>query len=87
MSKLSKKDIEELREFLLRGCEYAGTQETVTEIANETLKEFDCRLCQCDDAYVMDWDDDEVCTLDDYVNKFWDKAVEKILNIAETQGR
>lgn len=39
MAKISKKTIESLREFLDRGCDYAGTQETVTEIANEALRE------------------------------------------------
>ena len=81
MAKISKKTIESLREFLDRGCDYAGTQETVTEIANEALRENGCELCQCDDASVCDWDGDEVCTVEDFANVFWDKAVEKILNV------
>lgn len=74
MAKISKKTIESLREFLDRGCDYAGTQETVTEIANEALRENGCELCQCDDASVCDWDGDEVCTVEDFANVFWDKA-------------
>lgn len=66
MAKISKKTIESLREFLDRGCDYAGTQETVTEIANEALRENGCELCQCDDASVCDWDGDEVCTVEDF---------------------
>lgn len=29
----------------------------------------------------------EFATLDDFIAIFWDKAVEKILNVVETQGR
>ena len=32
-AKLSKKDMEELREFCSLGCEFSGTAETVREIA------------------------------------------------------
>lgn len=85
MAKISKKTIESLREFLDRGCDYAGAQETVTEIANEALRENGCELCQCDDASVCDWDGDEVCTVEDFANVFWDKAVEKILNVLATE--
>lgn len=85
MAKISKKTIESLRESLDRGCDYAGTQETVTEIANEALRESSCELCQCDDASVCDWDGDEVCTVEDFANIFWDKAVEKILNVLATE--
>lgn len=87
MGKLSKKDIEELREFCSLGCEYSGTEEIVREIANEVLKENGCELCKCDDASVTDWDGDEICTVEDFVSAFWEKSVEKILNVVETQGR
>lgn len=30
-------------------------------------------------------DDKEFATLDDFIRIFWDKAVEKILNVVETQ--
>lgn len=72
-------------EILNRGCDYAATQEVVTEIANEALKESGCELCQCDDAMVVDWDGDEVCNVEDFANIFWDKAVEKILNVLATE--
>ena len=86
MRKLSKKDMEEIRDICNRGCDYAATQDIVTEIANETLKECGCELCQVDDATIVDWDDDTVCTVEDFANEFWDKAVEKILNVVETQN-
>lgn len=87
MGKMSKRDMQELREFCSLGCEFSGTEETVREIADEVLKENGCELCQCDDASVTDWDDDTVCTLEDFARAFWEKAVEKILNVVETQGR
>ena len=43
--------------------------------------------CQCDDATVIDLDEDVVCTVEDFAREFWEKAVEKILNVVETQGR
>jgi hypothetical protein len=85
MAKISKKTIENMRDILDRGCDYAATQEVVKEIADETLKELGCELCQSDDATVNDWDGDEVCTLYDYANIFWDNAVEKFLNILITE--
>lgn len=77
MAKISKKTIESLREFLDRGCDYAGTQETVTEIANEALRENGCELCQCDDASVCDWDGDEVCTVEDFAMSSGTKQLRK----------
>lgn len=85
MAKISKKTIENLREFLNRGCEYGGTQEVVTEIANEALRENGCEICQCDDATIIDWDDDAICNVEEFANIFWDKAVEKILNVLATE--
>lgn len=38
MAKISKKTINNLREFLSRGCDYAGTQEQVDEITTEILR-------------------------------------------------
>ena len=61
--------------------------ETVREIADEVLQENGCHSCQCDDATVIDLDEDVVCTVEDFARYFWEKAVEKILNVVETQGR
>ena len=51
----------------------------------ENNRESAGELCQCDDASVCDWDGDEVCTVEDFANVFWDKAVEKILNVLATE--
>ena len=85
MAKISKKAITELEDILSRGCDYADTQSVVTEYANETLKELGCELCQADDASVVDWDEDTICTVEDFANAFWDKAVEGILNVLKTK--
>ena len=58
---------------------------TSVSITVETLKELGCELCQADDASVVDWDEDTICTVEDFANAFWDKAVEGILNVLKTQ--
>lgn len=85
MAKISKKTIKELEDILDRGCDYADTQTVVTEYANEALKESGCDICQCDDAMIVDWDDKPICTVEEFANIFWDKAVEGILNVLKTQ--
>lgn len=85
MAKIPKKTIENLREFLNRGCDYAGTQETVKELADKTLEQCGCEVCQSDDAMIVDWDDKPICTVDEFANIFWDKAVEDILNVLSTE--
>ena len=85
MAKISEETIESLSEILSRGCEYAATQDVVKEIADEALKEVGCEECQSDDATIMDWDDDTICTVDDFANIFWDKAVENFLNVLSTE--
>ena len=85
MAKISKKTIENLREFMNRGCEYSGTQEVVNDLMNESLMEMGAKIIQADDVALIDWDDETIGTLDDFANTFWDNAVEKILNVLETE--
>lgn len=85
MGKISKKTIENLREFMNRGCEYSGTQEIVNDLMNESLRKMGAEIIQADDVGLIDWDDETIGTLDDFTNIFWDKAVEKILNVLETE--
>lgn len=85
MSKISKKTINNLREFMNRGCEYSGTQEVVNDLMNESLREIGVEKIQADDVALIDWDDETIGTLDIFANTFWDKAVEKILNVLETE--
>lgn len=88
MGKLSKRDIEEIKEFLSRGCEYSGTEETISEIVYETLESMDksgfhSYTRSADEIALVE--DDAFATLDEFVNIFWDKTVEKILCVIETQ--
>lgn len=85
MSKLNKKDIEELKEFMDRGCEYAGTQEVVNDLMNESLREMGVKTIMADDVNLVDWDENSIGNLEEFCNIFWDKAVGKILNVVETQ--
>lgn len=89
MGKLSEKDVEELREFFSLGCEYSGTEEVVSEIVCETLEEMDgsgmkTEVRNADEIGLTDGE--EFATLDDFVRIFWEKAVEKILNVVETSN-
>lgn len=85
MGRMSKKDMEELREFLNLGCDYAGTEEVVMETADATLKELGSELgYEC--LYITDGDDGIGIELEDFVRLFYEKTVENILNVVETQG-
>ena len=85
MAKISKKTIESLREFLNRGCEYGGTQEVVNDIMDKSLRDMGVEIIQADDVGLIDRDGDTIGTLDDFANIFWDKVVEDILNVLETE--
>lgn len=89
MSKLNKKDIEELREFFSLGCEYSGTEQIVFELVYETLDVMDklgmkTIMRNADEIGLTDGEN-EFATLDDFIRIFWGKAIEKILNVVETQ--
>lgn len=84
MAKISKKTINNLREFTSRGCEYSGTQEVVNDLVHITLKEIGTQYPYGDEVTLFDGDD-QFSTVEDFANLFWDKAVEKILNVLETE--
>lgn len=44
-------------------------------------------VMRCADEIGLTDDEKEFATLDDFIRIFWEKAVEKILNVVETQGR
>lgn len=85
MAKISKKTINNLREFMDRGCDYAGTQEIVNELMDKTLRDMGVEVIQADDVALIDWDEETIGTLDDFANLFWDNAVKCILNVIETE--
>ena len=84
MTKISKKTINNLREFMDRGCEYSGTQEIVDGLVTETLNEIGTEYPYGDDISLFDGDD-QFSTVGEFANIFWDKAVDKILNVLETE--
>lgn len=90
MGRLSKEDMEELWEFCSLGCEYSGTEGTVSELVYETLETMDKSGMKtdtrCADEITLN-DGKDFALLEDFVRIFWEKAVEKICNVLETQGK
>ena len=84
MAKISKKTIDNLREFMDRGCDYAGTQEVVDGLVTETLKEIGSKYPFGDEVGLVDADR-EFNTVSEFANVFWDKAVVCILNVLKTE--
>lgn len=78
---------ENLREFFDRGCEYSGTQEQINDWTQEVIKEFDPKSTSYfNDCMITNYDGSEVLgSLDDFVDMFWDKAIEGILNVIATE--
>lgn len=75
-------DFDDLKEWLSRGCEYAGTQEVVHESFLESMEEL---------GGTGDWDEvaaedleGQMCVLQSLFETFYDKTVEKILNYIES---
>lgn len=85
MGKISKKTINNLKEFMDRGCEYSGTQEVVDDLVHETLEEIGTEYPYGDEVNLYDGDD-PFSSVEEFANIFWDKAVEKILHVLETEG-
>lgn len=84
MSKLTKKDIEELKEFLSFGCDYSGTKEYVYDLVCDILTELGAGNIGGDDVGLIGISG-EFAMLDDFVELFWERAVNGILNVVETQ--
>lgn len=84
MAKISKRTINNLEEFLDRGCEYSGTQEIVDDLAHETLEEIGTEFPYGDEVNLYDGDN-IFSSVEEFANIFWDKAVEKILNVLKTE--
>ena len=84
MAKISKKTIDNLREFMDRGCEYAGTQDVVDEIVTEVLSSLGSKYPYGDEIGLVDADG-EFNTVDEFANMFWDRAVIAFLNVLATE--
>lgn len=83
MAKISKKTIENLREFLSRDCDYAGTQDRVDEITTEVLRVLKSKSYG-DEIGLVDADG-EFSTVEEFANMFWDIAVANFLNVLATE--
>lgn len=76
MGKLSRRDMEELREACSYDCGYTDTEEVVKDITAQVLEELDSDTTYGDEVGLVDSDrGEEFTTLDDFVRIFWDKAV------------
>ena len=85
MSKLSNKDMRELRDFCSLGCDYSGAEEIMHELTEDTLKELSSQQSLRSDEIELTWDDEFISTLDEFVRTFWNKVADAILNVVETQ--
>lgn len=80
--------IERLRDFFDHGCGHSGTQEQLNDWIQESIKELDPKTTSYfDDCIITNYDGSELLGgLDDFVNIFWDKAIEGILNVVATEN-
>ena len=84
MSRLSKKDIEELRDFFSLGCDYADTRTVVHETADRTLQEMGVDLgIEC--MLVVDGEYEGNIALEDFVEAFYSNIIQNVMNVIETQ--
>lgn len=84
MAKLSKKDIEELRDFFSLGCDYADTKTVVHEAADKTLQELGADLgIEC--MLITDGEYEGSIDLEEFVDKFYSNIIQNILNVISTQ--
>lgn len=84
MGKLTKKDMEEIRDILSLGCEYADTKTVIHEIADKTLSDMGMDLCiEC--MSIVEGCGENDIELEDFVDNFYTAVIEDVLNVVETQ--
>lgn len=83
MKKIDNTTIEEIREFCDRGCDYAGTQEFVHDVFCKAFEE-NGGIGDWDELQVYDLEENPI-TLQDLFESFYDKILDGILNVIETQ--
>ncbi len=84
MSKLSEKDIEELKEIFSLGCEYADTKTVVHEAADKALEVMGIDLgIEC--MLVVDGEYEGAVPLEEFVDLFYSHIIENVLNVISTQ--
>ena len=78
-----KKAAELLEQMSYYGDEVYGTSEVVDDIASAILKSFKFDRYFPDEISVTDGDSD--ISLQDFIEKFWDKAMEAALNFIRSE--
>ena len=85
MAKLTEKDMEELRDILSLGCEYADTKTVVHEVADKALEVMGINLgIEC--MLVVDGEYEGAVPLEEFVDLFYSHIIENVLNVVATQG-
>lgn len=84
MAKLSKKDMEELRDIFSLGCDFADTKTVVHEVADKTLQDLGADLgIEC--MLITDGEYEGSIGLDNFVDNFYSNIIQNILNVIATQ--
>lgn len=81
---MKQKQIEELREFFSLGCEYSGSKEVVNDTVANILENMGSQLTCVDEIGLTDGEN-EFSNLKEFVEQFWNEAVELFLNVLSTQ--
>ena len=84
MGKLTKKDMEEIRDILSLDCEHADTKTVIHETADKTLSDMGMDLgIEC--MSVVEGCAENDIELEDFVDNFYTAIIEDVLNVVETQ--
>lgn len=86
MAEISDKKINKLREFMDRGCTYAGTQDVVDDLVSKTLKKLGSKYPYGDEVGLIDVEC-EFGTVSEFANIFWDEVVIIFLNLLIVENR
>lgn len=83
MSKISKKNIKEIEEFISLGCDYSGSEENLSDIVADVLEKCGCDF-SADELTISD-EEKDYCVLEDFVRQLYVKICEGFINVLETQ--
>lgn len=84
MAKLSQTDMEELKDILSLGCDYADTKTVIHEVADKTLQELGADLgIEC--MLITDGEYEGDIGLEKFVDKFYSNVIQNVLNVVATQ--
>ena len=84
MAKLSQTDMEELKDILSLGCDYADTKTVIHEVADKTLQELGADLgIEC--MLITDGEYKGDIGLEKFVDKFYSNVIQNVLNVVATQ--